>query len=120
MKLVSVELSLEEKLSEFESWITASIQQVSETATYRSELEKISLILDSLGAATSGFQRVEDCNPEQMAIYCIAQVERIIAEFDTVELSLAAAIELLDSLISMLFLVTGKSDNNMKLSLIHI
>ncbi|WP_154067102.1 hypothetical protein [Pseudomonas sp. CC6-YY-74] len=114
MKLVSVELSLEEKLSEFENWITASIQQVSDTATYRSELEKISLILDSLGAATNGFQRVEDCNPEQMAIYCIAQVERIIAEFETVELSLTAAIDLLDSLISMLFLVTGKSDNNMK------
>lgn len=114
MKLVSVELSLEEKLSEFESWITASIQQVSETETYRSELEKISLILDSLGAATKGFQRVEDCNPEQMAVYCIAEVENIIAEFGTIESSLNAAIDLLDSLISMLFLVTGKSDNNMK------
>ncbi|MFT0474105.1 hypothetical protein ACMSI6_09175 [Pseudomonas antarctica] len=114
MKLVSVELSLEEKLSEFESWITASIQQVSETETYRSELEKISLILDSLGAATNGFQRVEDCNPEQMAVYCIAEVESIIAEFGTIESSLNAAIDLLDSLISMLFLVTGKSDNNMK------
>lgn len=114
MKLVSVELSLEEKLSEFESWITASIQQVSETETYRSELEKISLILDSLGAATNGFQRVEDCNPEKMAVYCIAEVESIIAEFGTIESSLNAAIDLLDSLISMLFLVTGKSDNNMK------
>ncbi|CAI8796078.1 Glutamate dehydrogenase [Pseudomonas chlororaphis] len=114
MKLVSVELSLEEKLSEFESWITASIQQVSETETYRSELEKISLIFDSLGVATKGFQRVEDCNPEQMAIYCIGEVEDIIAKFDTAESSLKAAIDLLDSLISMLFLVTGKSDNNMK------
>ncbi len=114
MKLVSVELSLQEKLSEFESWITASIQQVSETETYRSELEKISLILDSLGAATKGFQCIEDCNPEQMAVYCIAEVERIIDEFGTVESSLNAAIDLLDSLISMLFLVTGKSDNNMK------
>lgn len=114
MKLVSVELSLEEKLSEFESWITASIQQVSETETYRSELEKISLILDSLGAATKGFQRIEDCNPERMAVYCIAEVERIIDEFGTIESSLSAAIDLLDSLISMLFLVTGKSDNNMK------
>jgi hypothetical protein len=114
LKLVSVELSLEEKLSEFESWITASIQQVSETETYRSELEKISLILDSLGAATKGFQRVEDCNSERMAVYCIAEVERIIAEFGTIESSLKAAVDLLDSLISMLFLVTGKSDNNMK------
>lgn len=114
MKLVSVELSLEEKLSEFESWITASIQQVGETETYRSELKKISLILDSLGAATKGFQRIEDCNPEQMAVYCIAEVERIIAEFGTIESSLNAAVDLLDSLISMLFLVTGKSDNNMK------
>lgn len=114
MKLVSVELSLEDKLNEFDNWVTASIQQVSETATYRRELDKIGRILNSLGAATNGFESVESCNAEQMAIYCIAEVERIISEYGTADSSLAAAVDLLDSLISMLFLVTGKSDNNMK------
>lgn len=114
MKLVSRNLSLQEKLSEFDTWITASIQEVNETLTYRKELTKISRILESLGAATNGFESVESCNAEQMAFYCILEVERLITERGTSVDALTDAVDLLDSLISMLFLVTGKSDNNMK------
>lgn len=114
MKLVSVELSLAEKLNEFDSWITASIQEVNETLTYRKELDKISRMLDSLGVATNGFESVESCNAERMAYYCVLEVERIITESGGDASALAVAIDVLDSLISMLFLVTGKSDNNMK------
>lgn len=109
-----MELSLEEKLSEFETWITASVQQVGETETYRQELAKVTRILDSLGGATNGFQSVDDCDCESMAIYCVQEVERIISEFDQPASSLAAVVDVFESLISMLFLVTGKSDNNMK------
>ncbi|HEK2088991.1 TPA: hypothetical protein SMS45_004358 [Pseudomonas aeruginosa] len=114
MKLATVDLSLEEKLSEFDNWITASIQQVSETETYRSELAKIGRILNSLGAATNQFESVESCQAEKMAIYCVAEVEKIISESDATADPLKPAVDLLDSLISMLFLVTGKSDNNLK------
>ncbi|MBD9653763.1 hypothetical protein IB239_02925 [Pseudomonas sp. PDM12] len=114
MKLRPISLTLEEKLSEFEQWITASIQQVNETETYRKELRKISRIFDSLGAATNNFESVEDCNSDRMAVYCIAEVEQIILEQESKDLALSAASDVLDSLISMLFLVTGKSDNNMK------
>lgn len=114
MKLATVDLSLEERLSEFDNWITASIQQVSETETYRNELAKIGRILNSLGAATNQFESVESCQAERMAIYCVAEVEKIISESDAIGASLKSAEDLLDSLISMLFLVTGKSDNNLK------
>jgi len=109
-----VELSLEEKLREFESWITASIQDIGDTTTYREEQEKISRILSSLANATRGFESPSDCNPEQMAFYCVAEIERIISEAASVDGALKAATDLMDSLISMLFLVTGKSDNNIK------
>jgi len=114
VKLPSISISLEEKLSEFDNWITASIQQVTETETYRSELAKIGRILNSLGDATNEFESVQSCQPERMAIYCVAEVEKIISESDSIAESLKSAVDLLDSLISMLFLVTGKSDNNLK------
>ncbi len=114
MKLAVADLSLDDKLSEFDEWITASIQQVNETETYRNELTKIGRILNSLGAATDEFESVESCQPSKMAIYCVAEVEKIISETDSLPSALKAATDLLDSLISMLFLVTGKSDNNLK------
>ncbi|MBH3411264.1 hypothetical protein [Pseudomonas putida] len=114
MKLPAVSLSLEEKVAEFDSWITASIQQVTKTDTYRQELSKVSVLLESLGAATNNFKSPEDCNAEKMAIYCVAEIESIISKQPTIYDALVEANGLIDSLVSMLFLVTGKSDNNTK------
>lgn len=114
MKLPAVNLSLEEKVAEFDSWVTASIQQVTKTDTYKRELSKVSILLESLGAATNSFNSPEDCNAERMAIYCVAEIESIISKQATIRDALFAANDLIVSLISMLFLVTGKSDNNTK------
>ncbi|WEK33042.1 MAG: hypothetical protein P0Y58_12915 [Candidatus Pseudomonas phytovorans] len=114
MKLPAVSLSLEEKVAEFDSWITASIQQVTKTDTYRQELSKVSILLESLGAATNSFNSPEDCNAEKMAVYCVAEIENIISKQSTIHDALVEANGLVDSLVSMLFLVTGKSDNNNK------
>lgn len=109
-----VSLSLEEKVAEFDSWITASIQQVTKTDTYKQELSKVSILLESLGEATNNFSSPDECNAEKMAVYCVAEIERIISKQSTTFDALVAANDLIDSLISMLFLVTGKSDNNTK------
>jgi len=112
LKLKDASLSLAEKLKEFEYWITASIQQISDTSVYKAELRKVIRIIESLGLATNQFDSPESCNAERMALYCVMETERIINEEP--QRALESAIEMLDALMAMLFLVTGRSDNNLK------
>lgn len=114
MKLPADSLTPEQRLEEFDVWITSSIQEITDTAIYQSEIRKISLILDSLGLATNGFASVSDCNADRMAVYCIREIEALIKKPNDNDARLSEAVNVIDSLISMLFLVTGKSDNNMK------
>lgn len=108
MKLPHEQLDLETALAEFDVWITPSTGEIRDTERFRHELQSVVEIFDLLSAATSGFADPQHCDP--------------IAIADTVSNSIQGkpqnvAIALLTSLASVLFLVTGKSDNNSKCQL---
>ena len=51
MRLKLQEVSFEQKLWEFDVWVTPSIVDIRKTARFRLELERILSVLDALSAA---------------------------------------------------------------------
>ncbi len=112
MKLPHAQLDLETALAEFDVWITPSTGEVRDTERFRREMETVVDVFDLLSDATSDFADIQHCDP--------------IAIADTISESIGGksrdtAHAVLSSLASVLFLVTGKSDNNAKCQLpIHL
>lgn len=86
-------------------WVTPSLAEVRDSAKFDSELRKVVSIFDALASTTNNFQDVADCAPDRLTTGLAA----LIAGKSTVD-----AYTLLDEAASLLFLVTGKTDNNAK------
>jgi len=105
MKLPTTKLNIVTSLAEFDIWITSSLGGIKETERFQQEMEKVVGIFDAMGASTNNFARVEDCRPEAITDTFIKQIEGQ---------SKQASEAKLQALASVLFLVSGKSDNNAK------
>ncbi|MCG7868172.1 MAG: hypothetical protein JAY74_17635 [Candidatus Thiodiazotropha taylori] len=114
MKLPIPNLSLQEQLDEFDLWITPSLQEIQDTEKYAHELNKVDKLISILGDATNNFASIDSCSPESIAVTCVDLIEQIIANETSEQNKINAAIEILESLCSLLFMVTGKTDNNLK------
>lgn len=108
MKLPVINLQSATALEEFDIWITPSLGEIRDTERFRQELDRVVEIFDALSEATAEFNSVETCRPAEIADVAIAK-----AAGKTVE----EVTEWLKGLASVLFLVTGKSDNNAKCQL---
>jgi hypothetical protein len=108
MKLPLPRLDLRTQLLEFDVWITPSLGEVRDTKRFRDELLAVIRTFEALGVASQQFKDAKDCTP--------AAISDVF--FDLIRGSAPAkAIETLLPLASVLFLVTGKSDNNAKCQL---
>jgi hypothetical protein len=105
MQLPTAELELHEELSEFDIWVTPSLGEITDTEKFQRELARIVRVFEELGQATNNFQDIQHCHPTAIAS-TFAEIAR---PLDQEQRS-----ELLKSLASTLFLVTGKFDNNSK------
>ena len=114
MKLPEVNLTLKEQLQEFDVWLTPSLQEIQDTDKYKDELDRVCSIISALGPATNNFDDAKHFHPEVIAETCINVIEEKIESIQEVKAKIALAVEFLESLASLLFLVTGKSDNNLK------
>lgn len=108
MKLPHAQPDLETALAEFDVWITPSTGEIRDTDRFRREMEAVVAVFELLSEATNGFADQQHCDPVAIA--------------DTISDAIAgksreAAHSLLSHLASVLFLVTGKSDNNAKCQL---
>jgi hypothetical protein len=108
MKLPLPTLDLATRLVEFDVWITPSLGEVRDTERFRDELRVVVQTFESLGTASGQFKDVKDCQPSVIAEVFVGLTKGIPTE---------RALEVLQSLASVLFLVTGKSDNNAKCQL---
>lgn len=112
MLLKAHEQALEQKLWEFDVWVTPSIVDIRNTNRFRIELARILSVLDAL---SNGGHRALD--PSRFAANLVDRVFERLDAFPkpaTVPDALVHAQEFLASLSALLFLVTGKSDNNNK------
>lgn len=108
MKLPVKKLTLSEALNEFDVWITPTLGNITDTDKFKKELAKLTEIFDILGEATNNFSEETNCLPETIAKQLI-ELAQSKKEKDKKLL--------FEALASILFLVTGKSDNNAKCQL---
>lgn len=108
MKLPLPTLTLATQLLEFDVWITPSLGEVRDTDKFKEQMESIVGTFEAIGEATENFRDARDCQPEQIA-------DTFVSLTQGKELDEAKTI--LESLATVLFLVTGKSDNNAKCQL---
>lgn len=108
MKLPLPTLDLATQLLEFDVWITPSLGEIRDTERFRDELRAVAQTFESLGIASQQFKDVKDCQPSVIADVFVGLTKGLPAD---------RALETLQSLASVLFLVTGKSDNNAKCQL---
>ena len=98
-------LSIANQLVEFDTWVTPSLAEVRDSTKFASELQKVVSIFDALASTTNNFHDPADCAPDKLTSGLVALVTGKTA---------ADAYTLLDEAASLLFLVTGKTDNNTK------
>lgn len=105
MKLPTAKLDLTTSLAEFDVWITPSLGEIKDTERFQQEMESVVSVFEAIGAATKKFATTLDCS-----ITVIAETFTKLVEGKTKEDAEAK----LQALAAVLFLVTGKSDNNAK------
>ena len=108
MKIPKTTLTVESKLREFDVWITPSLGDIRDTTQFQNELASIAETFELLGLANGNFADPKQCKPKEIAAAFIQHVNR---------LGFQDAADSLVQLASILFLVTGKSDNNTKCQL---
>ena len=108
MKIPKATLTIESKLREFDVWITPSLGDIRDTPQFQNELASIGETFELLGKATGNFADPNQCKPNDIASAFIRHVNG---------LGFQDAADSLVQLASILFLVTGKSDNNAKCQL---
>lgn len=101
-------LSLTDQLAEFDIWITPSLGEIRDTERFQKELASVVTIFDALSESTAGFKSVETCSPDAITEALLTLV---------MGKAPAAAAAILRGAASVLFLTTGKSDNNAKCQL---
>ena len=108
MKLFTKALTLQEKTAEFDLWITASLGETKDTPRFEEEMKRVLAIFDTLVPVFQAAKEPTELNAQGI-------VAPLLALVDGKDEGEAKAI--LQSLASVLFLVTGKSDNNAKCQL---
>lgn len=105
MKLPRATLDLNTSLAEFDIWITPALGEIKDSERFRQEIESVVSVFETIGAATKKFATVNDCNTTAIAKTFTKLMEGKTKEDAEAQLQALAAV---------LFLVTGKSDNNAK------
>ena len=108
MQLPRRPLTLPEQLAEFDVWITASLGEIRDTDKFREQMDAVVGTFDAMCAATANFKKEKDCEPTRIADSFVDLIKGKSAD---------EAGGVLESLAAVLFLVTGKSDNNAKCQL---
>jgi hypothetical protein len=105
MKLQSANQSRNEMFNEFDRWITSTLVEIKDTAKYREELANTQLLLELIGNKTNEFSK--------LSLLDAATIVNAVLEASNPKLE-NERISIIDNAASLLFLVTGKSDNNAK------
>ena len=103
MKLKCHKYSEQEKLSEFDKWITPSLENNRDTVEFKNIVLRLEDGFRLLSLYTNGFTDVETCSAYHIARGIIEDIK----EIDDTELHLT-------NIFNAILLATGKSDNNLK------
>ncbi len=105
MKLKTYDADLDEKLSEFDFWITPSLGEIREAEQFKVDLQKIINGFDGVALLSNDFRDIQLCSANNLA-------EKLIPIINDKEM--AEATSFLESICGVLYFATGKTDNNIK------
>ena len=103
MKLKEHRYTEQERLTEFDLWVTPSLGDIKDTIEFQNELSNLQDGFHALSIYTNGFSNPETCSSSYIAKAILSRIA------DTQEIELH-----LTSLFNAILLSTGKSDNNLK------
>ena len=105
MKLKSYKSTLDEKLSEFDVWVTPSLGEIRDMPQFKVNLAALRDGFDVLAQLTGNFKDFHQFSPHILA-------QNIVRYFSSEDLDTAR--KSLDNVCGVLLLATGKTDNNLK------
>ena len=108
MKLALSHLSQIDALLEFDVWLTPTLGEIRDTDRFQQEMQSVVKIFEALGISTANFTLKTKPDISKIS----ESIETEIAKSDD-----EVAKSFLLSIADLLFLVTGKSDNNCKCQL---
>lgn len=105
MKLHNYDETLEEKMSEFDIWVTPSLGEIRDMPQFQINLDNVKYGFDVMADITDNFGDISKCASLSIAKNTIKLLEgKIIKEKE----------KILNAIYEVLLLVTGKTDNNLK------
>lgn len=113
MKLPQESLTVDERINEFESWLTPQLHDIKGTDKFQSELHGIGAVIVCLSGALNDFSTIEDCSLPSIRDAVLRTTNELVNSSGLSNLESAVA-DFLQSFFSLLFLVTGATDNNLK------
>lgn len=105
MKLKRYDASLEEKMSEFDIWVTPSLGEIRDMPQFPDNLKSMKYGFENMAVVTNSFEDVSSCSSSKLA----KNVAKYIAGKGEKEQE-----AILYSIFNVLMLATGKTDNNLK------
>src|SRR5579862_4966035 len=105
MKLPAYSGNLQADLTEFDIWITPSLGEIRDTQGFKEELQHLVKGFEAIRQVTNNFADEASCRPQEIGV----ALQKVFGQLPTEQ-----AIESLSRITSVLYLVTGKSDNNAK------
>jgi hypothetical protein len=105
MKLTLPQLSFSEKLAEFDYWITPSLKNIRASNRYKEVQRNVCQLIEIIGSNTKEFEEYSEFTPKKIGNAIVLHIT---------ELDVAPKVHIIEALATFLFLVTGKSDNNVK------
>lgn len=105
MKLRQYNETLDEKMSEFDIWVTPSLGEIQDMPQFKANLDNIKCGFDYMAEITNNFESVSSCSSSVLARNTI----RMVASKTDGEKQ-----KILNLICGVLLLVTGKTDNNLK------
>jgi len=105
MKIKDYTASLQEKMSEFDMWVTPSLGEIRDTLQFKINLEQLKVGFDEMAKITDDFASVSSCAASSLAKRAIQHIDG----YNEIETK-----SFLDTVCNVLLLATGKTDNNLK------
>lgn len=105
MKLNLYSETLEEKMTEFDIWVTPSLGEIRDMPQFRVNLESMKYGFNYLAEVTNDFCSVESCSSSAVAHNIVS----LLHDKDDEEKK-----NILNCVLGVLLLATGKTDNNLK------
>lgn len=105
MKLNRYDESLEEKMSEFDIWVTPSLGEIRDMPQFKENLESMKYGFNYIAKITNNFESISSCSSYALAHNTI----NIMLKHNDDEKQI-----ILDCICGVLLLVSGKTDNNLK------